>query len=125
MHLFHKVKGDFIKIKCNRFWRECFSTLDHVKARLNPWPLDLGNGEGEKSLSSYKREPRVVCKTSLKESISKSEHLDELFVEREEAAIFLKWARIPSRIFFLKRAQIPRSWAIPRHLVFVELYCSI
>ena len=36
----------------------------------------------------------------LKESISKSEHLAELFAEREGAAIFLKWARIPRRIFF-------------------------
>ena len=30
----------------------------------------------------------------LKESISKSEHLAELFAEREGAAIFLKWAQI-------------------------------
>ena len=60
--------------------------------------------EGEKSLSSYKREPRIVLKTSLKEIISKSEHLTELFIEREGAAIFLKWAQIPRIFFFLKRA---------------------
>ena len=46
----------------------------------------------------------------LKEIISKCEHLAELFVEREGAANFLKWAWIPRRIFFLKRARMPRSW---------------
>ena len=65
--------------------------------------------EGEKSLSSYKREPRVVCKISLKESISKSEHLAELFAERKGAAIFLKWAQIRRIIFFSQEGTNPNE----------------
>ena len=49
----------------------------------------------------------------LKENIFKSEHLADLFVEREGAAIFLKWARIP------------RSWArFPRHLFMLNCIVS-
>jgi hypothetical protein len=38
------------------------------KGKIRSWPLDLGMGkEGERSLSDYKRMPRVVCKTSEEE----------------------------------------------------------
>ena len=60
----------------------------------------------------------------LKENISKSEHLAELFAEREGVAIFLKWARIPSRYFFLKWVRIPRRWErFPRNLFMLS--CTI
>ena len=44
MHLFHKVKGDFIKIKCNHFWGGSFSTLDLGKEILNlgHWTWGMG-----------------------------------------------------------------------------------
>ena len=58
----------------------------------------------------------------LKESISKSEHLAELFAEREGAAIFLKWAQIPRRNVFPKRARIQGAEQFSRHLVSAELY---
>ena len=62
----------------------------------------------------------------LKENISKSEHLAELFTEREGAAIFLKWARILRRIFFSQEGTNPKELGnFPRNLVFAELYCSI
>ena len=62
----------------------------------------------------------------LKESISKSEHLAELFAEREGAAIFLKWARIPRRKKYSQEGTNPKELgSFPRHLVFVELYCSV
>ena len=59
----------------------------------------------------------------LKESISKSEHLAELFAEREGAAMFLKWARIPRIIFFLKRARIARIWGFRRNLFLLS--CTV
>ena len=59
--------------------------LNHwsCKGKIKSWRLDFGIGEGEKSLSGYKMEPRVVCKT--RKAFSKSEHLESLiFREREQ-----------------------------------------
>ena len=57
----------------------------------------------------------------LKESISKSEHLAELFSEREGAAIFLKWARIPRRNLFSQEGTNPKELGtFPRAFFSVE-----
>ena len=62
----------------------------------------------------------------LKESISKSEHLAELFAERKGAAIFLKWARIPRRnVFFSRGHESQGAKQFSRHLLSAELYCSV
>ena len=61
----------------------------------------------------------------LKESISKSEHVAELFAEREGATIFLKWARIPRRIFFSRGHESQGAGQFSRNLLSAELYCSV
>ena len=92
-----------------------------LKMKYFTWPLDLGNGEGEKSLSSYNREPRVVCKTSRRKTFSKSEHFGWVNFQRERVScIFLKWAQIPRRFFFevgTNPKTFPFSWDV--------LYCTI
>ena len=61
----------------------------------------------------------------LKEIISKSENLAELFGEREGAAIFLKWVRIPRIIFFSRGHESQGARKFSRHLLSTELYCSV
>ena len=63
MHLFHKVKGDFIKINVTAFGGKVSQPLI-LKRQDLILAFGFRDWEGEKSLSSYKREPRVVCKTS-------------------------------------------------------------
>ena len=67
------------------------------KDKILFWPLDLGNMEGEKLLSSYKRDPRIVCKTCWRKAFPRVIILARCFVERDGAVIFLKWVRIPRR----------------------------
>ena len=55
----------------------------------------------------------------LKEIISKSEHLAELFAEREGAAIFSQVGTNPKEnFFFLKRARIRRNWVVFKAFTF-------
>ena len=62
----------------------------------------------------------------LKEIISKSEHLAELFAEREGVAIFIKWVQIPRRnIFFSRGHKYQGDGKFSRNLLSAELYCSI
>ena len=60
----------------------------------------------------------------LKESISKSEHLVELFAEREGAAIFLKWAGIPRRNFFVQEDTHPKELDSFQGIYF-QLSCTV
>ena len=60
----------------------------------------------------------------LKENISKSEHLAELFAERGGAAIFLKWAQIP------RRKKISQEGTNPKELgsfegIYFQLSCIV
>ena len=64
MHLVHKVNVTLLKLNVTAFEGKVSQLL--IFKMQESRPLDLGNGEGEKSLSSYKREPRVVCKTRRK-----------------------------------------------------------
>ena len=76
---------------------------------LNPWSwkrkyLILAFGfrdwEGEKSLSSYKREPRVVCKTSWRKAFPRVSILAGLLVEREGVAFFSSGRESQGESFF-------------------------
>ena len=59
----------------------------------------------------------------LKENISKSEHLAELFAERErELQFFSSGHESQGEFFFLKRARIPSSCA---HGIFLMLFRTV
>ena len=78
------------------------------KGKIKSWPLDLGIGESEKSLSCYKRKPRVVCKT--RRAFSKSEHLASLiFIEREHIS---------------QEGMNPKERHASQEAFFVGLYCT-
>ena len=63
MHLVHKVNVTLLKLNVTTFGGEVSQPLILKRKDLI---LDFGfrDWEGENSLSSYKREPRVVCNTS-------------------------------------------------------------
>ena len=124
MHLFHKVNVTLLKLNVTAFGEKVYQPLI-LKRQDLILAFVLRDWESENSLSSYKREPRVVCKTSLKESIPKSEHLVELYAEREGDAIFLKWAQIPRIIFFSRGHESQEMGSFPRNLVYAELYCFV
>ena len=63
MHLVHKVYLTLLKLNVTAFGGE-FSQPLILKRQDLILAIGFRDWEGEKSLSSYKREPRVVCKTS-------------------------------------------------------------
>ena len=63
MHLFHKVNMSLLKFNVTAFGGEVFQPLI-LKRQDLILAFGFRDWEDEKSLSSYKREPRVVCKIS-------------------------------------------------------------
>ena len=62
MHLVHKVNVTLLKLNVTTFGGEVSQPL--ILKREEILAFGFTDWKGEKSLLSYKREPRVVCKTS-------------------------------------------------------------
>ena len=63
MHLVHKVNVTLLKLNVTTFGGEVSQSLI-LKRKDLILAFGFRDWEGEKSLSSYKREPGIVCKTS-------------------------------------------------------------
>ena len=63
MHLVHKVNVTLLKLNVTTFGEEVSQPLILKRQDLIS-AFGFRDWEGEKSLLIYKREPRVVCKTS-------------------------------------------------------------
>ena len=64
MHLVHKVNVTLLKLNVITFGGKVSQPLILKRKDLILGAFRFRDWEGEKSLSSYKREPRVVCKTN-------------------------------------------------------------
>ena len=117
MHLVHKVNVTLLKLNVTTFGGKVSQPLI-LKMKDLIMAFGFRDWEGEKSLSSYKRDPRVVCRKSKRKAFPRV-RISLSYLQRErELQFFLKWERIPRRIFFLKRALIPRSWAVFKAFTF-------